>query len=87
MTKDPIVGNHIAESKAKIAKATPETVETERHIDRAQRALERSRKLLEDVAEALPPPKRAGDLAAEAAKDRPGAPSTKRSFRKAKRRR
>lgn len=49
MTKDPIVESHIAQSKAKIEKAAPDTVTAERHIDRTQMALERSRELLNDL--------------------------------------
>ena len=53
MLKDPILESHIAQSKAKIEKAAPETVKAERHIDRTQRALERSRELLDQFRDPL----------------------------------
>ena len=83
MAKDPIVESHIAESKAKIEKAAPETAETERHIDRTQRALERSREILDvcrdpfHIAEATRA-EATRDVAIGAVEGRPSAPRKSR---------
>jgi len=59
MAKDPIIESHIAQSRAKIDKMAPETIETERHIDKTKLALERSRQLLTGSPGffGLPPPR------------------------------
>ena len=74
MPKDPIVESHIAQSKAKIEKAAPETAETERHIDRTQRALERSRELLNGFRDPLQLAEVTRDVAIGAVEGRPSAP-------------
>jgi hypothetical protein len=78
MAKDPIVESHIAESKAKIEKAAPETAETERHIDRTQRALERSRELLDVCRDPFHIAEATGDVAIGAVEGRPSAPGKAR---------
>lgn len=88
MPKDPIVESHIAQSKAKIEKTAPETAETERHIDRTQRALERSRELLGVLRDPLQVAKATRDVAIGAAEGRPSAPAEAAArTAKAKRRR
>ena len=79
MARDPIIESHIAQSKAKIEKAAPDTVAAERHIDRTQRALERSRELLESARDPLQLVKLKG-----AAADRQGPAPKKPAAPKAK---
>ena len=84
MVKDPVIENHIAQSKAKIQKTAPETVATERHIDRTQRALERSRELLEGARDSLQFVKLMGEVATVAVEDRQGPAPKNPASRKAK---
>ena len=84
MAKDPLVESHIAQSKAKIEKAAPETVETERHIDRTQLALERSRELLKDPRDPLQFVRLMGEVASGAVEDRPAPAGKNPASRKAK---
>jgi hypothetical protein len=53
MTKDLTIESHIADSKTKIEKARPNTIDIERRIGRGQQALERSRRLLEEPRDPL----------------------------------
>jgi len=87
--KDPIVESHIAQSRAKIEKAAPGAVETERHIDRTQQALARSRELLKTFRDPLPFGETSGDGAIGTVEDNPGEAAKKPASRtaRAKRRR
>jgi len=84
MPKDPIIESHIAESRAKIEKAAPERVEAERHIDRTQQALARSRKLLESLRDPLRFVRHIGGIASRAIADRRGVAPEKRQMSRAK---
>jgi len=85
MAKDPIIESHIAQSRAKIDKMAPETIETERHIDKTKLALERSRQLLTGSPGffGLPPPASEA-IAMGAAADRRLEPPKKPAARKPK---
>jgi hypothetical protein len=84
MPKDPIVESHIAQSKAKIENAAPETVETERHIDRTQHALERSRELLKSFRDPLQFGESCEHGAIVAVENSPGEAAKKPASRKTK---
>lgn len=71
MAKDPSIERQIAHSRAKIENRAPEMVETERHIDRAQQALERSRILLERHRDPFALAAPAADVASGATEDLP----------------
>lgn len=84
MAKDQIIESHIAQSKAKIKRVAPDTVDAERHIDRTQQALERSRALLDRSRDPLELTTPTEDIAAGMVEDRPDAPQAKRAAQKAK---
>lgn len=84
MSKDPMIESHIAESRAKIEKAAPETVDAERHIDRTQQALARSRTLLERRRDPLQLARHIGGIASRTITERQSAAPENRDFHKAK---
>jgi hypothetical protein len=88
MPKDPIIESHIAQSRAKIEKTAPDTAAAKHCIDRTQKALERSRKLLEAIRDPLQIARRLGGMASRAVAPRASAdPAQPRSNKaKAKRR-
>ena len=84
MAKDPIIESHIARSRTKIEKMAPDTIETERHIDRTKLALERSRQLLSATPDVFGRAEVIEAIAMGAAANRPPEPPTKPAARKPK---